>query len=498
MTSGGKHRDLFEVDGVKANVKERALHGGIWSITGQVGSHIINLIATMVLARLLTPGDYGLIAMVAVVTGFAMLFKDMGLSVATVQKDVVSHEQVSVLFWINLTVSIGIGLVLAAIAPLVSWFYQESRLTWITVALAATFPIGGLAIQHGALLRRQMRFRVLCIQQLSVAAIGKGVGVACGYMGLGYWSLVYMQIGSSILAVIAIWLVCPWRPGWPRLRVGAKSMVKFGANIAGFNILNYFSRNTDNLLIGRFLGTPALGVYNKAYELLMLPLRQISYPISNVAVPALSRLQNDPEGYRRFYYKTVKTIAYIAMPLIACMAALSEDIILIVLGGQWQSASPIFRILAFAAFLQPVAATTGAVMISAGLADRMLKWGVLSSVVTVTSFVIGLPYGVTGVALAYSFSCYTLFIPCLVYAYKKTAVDVRSVLKIMSIPCIVSILIYVFIELVLQRLDKGPLLNMALALGVVVMTVLAAFCFWRQFRLDAISIYRLIPSTRKA
>ncbi|MCF7981084.1 MAG: lipopolysaccharide biosynthesis protein [Pseudomonadales bacterium] len=493
-----KYKQFFDTTHLKADLKGKSVRGGTFVMGGQISSCVVRLGLTMVLARILTPDDYGLIAMVAVVTNFAMMFKDMGLSMATVQRSEITHEQVSTLFWINLGLSVLIGIVLAALAPLVAWFYKDPRLLFVTIALAGMFPLSGLSIQHSALLIRQMRFGALSVIQITGVVISGIVAMIAAWQGMRYWSLVLMQLVIPLWSFIAIWWICPWRPAWFRLGVGARSMMLFGGNLTGFNFMNYFSRNADNLLIGKFLGTQLLGLYDKAYQLLMLPLRQITYPVSNVAVPALSRLQEDPEGYQRYYYKMIKIIAYITMPLIAFMAVLSDDVILLMLGEQWRMTSPVFKILAFAAFLQPVSATTGPVFISMGLTNRMFRWGVFSSIMTVLAFVIGIKFGIKGVATAYAISCYILFVPNLIYTYAKTPVKFGKVIQILVPPVLLSVVLYFLIELMKYNLHQEEMLNIIISIGIAVLTGMLAFCLSRQVRADFTGIYQLFLMKKKS
>jgi len=493
-----KYKQFFDTTHLKENLKGKSVRGGTFVVGGQISSCVIRLGSTMVLARILTPADYGLIAMVAVVTNFAMMFKDMGLSMATVQRSEITHEQVSTLFWINVGLSTLIAIILAALSPLVAWFYKDPRLLLVTIVLAGTFPLSGLSIQHFALLRRQMRFGALAIIQIVGMVISVIVAMAAAWQGMGYWSLVLMQLMIPLWSFIAIWWVCSWRPSRFRLGVGVRPMVLLGGNLIGFNFMNYFSRNADNLLIGSFLGTQLLGLYDKAYQLLMLPLRQITYPISNVAVPALSRLQDDPEGYQRYYYKMIKIIAYITMPLIAFMAVLSDDIISLMLGEQWHMASPVFKILAFAAFLQPVAATTGSVFVSMGLTNRMFRWGVFSSIMTVLAFVIGIQFGIRGVATAYAINCYLLFVPNLVYTYAKTPVQFSKVIEVLVFPVLLSVILYFLIEIMKYNFHQEEMLNILISIGIVVVTGMLAFCLSRQVRADVTGIYELFLIKKKS
>jgi PST family polysaccharide transporter len=374
------------------------------AILSQGLKFVITIGATSVMARLLTPQDYGLVGMVAFVTGFVSMYKDLGLAAATIQKKEISADQISTLFWVNVLLSFAIALLTAAIAPLVSWFYGEPRLTWITVVSAVGFIIGGLAVQHEALLRRQMRYFALAIISLISIATGYGVGIVMAWRGFDYWALVSSQLAVVATGTLLTVILCRWMPGLPKRNTGVRSMIKFGGNLTGFTTINYFSRNLDNLLIGRFWGAQQLGLYSRAYQLMALPIDQINEPVSSVAVPSLSRLTDSPESYRRAYLRMLEKIALLTMPGVALMIVTSDWIIRIVLGEQWMGATQIFVLLGITALFQPIANTTGWLLISQGRTNHMLQWGFISGPIIMIAIVAGLPWGAVGVAVAYAFT----------------------------------------------------------------------------------------------
>ncbi len=429
---------FFDTSHLGADLKTRALRSGVFTVGGQLTSKAIQFGGTMVLARILTPRDYGLLAMITVVTGFVEQFKDLGLSMATVQRQQITHEQVSTLFWINVGLSAVLMLVAMALAPALAWFYGEPQLLWLTVALAASFIFGGLTVQHQALLRRQMRFKALAAIQVAVLVVGVSVGIAAALAGAGVWALIYYLIASAFANAVAVWLVCAWRPGLPRRGSGVRGMLAFGGNLTGFKFVNYFARNLDNLLIGKVWGTAQLGLYSKAYALLLLPVRQITGPVSAVAIPTLSRLQDDPERYRRYFLKAVSLVAGLTMPAVAFMILMSDEIVLLALGNQWAEAAPIFRMLGVAAIVQPTVSTCSWLYISNGRADRMLRWGVFSSVILVGSFLIGLPYGAIGVATSYALCMLLLTFPSMWYASRPTPVPVGGIVAAMWHPALAT------------------------------------------------------------
>ena len=315
----------FGTDHLLADLKGRSVRGGAVTLTSQAMKFVLQMGSTVVLARLLLPSDFGLIAMVTAVTGFVAMFKDAGLSMATVQREDITHDQVSTLFWINVALSVAVMLVVAALAPAIAAFYSEPRLLWVSLALAGTVLFGGFTVQHQALLRRQMRFKALAVVEVVSMTGGIAVAIAMALMEFGYWSLVGMVAGTAVVNAVLVWVLCDWRPGRPKRGCGVGQMVKFGGGLTGFNFLNYFTRNSDNVIVGFALGSGPLGVYSKAYNLLMLPIRQINAPVGSVMLPALSRLQDDPVRYRRAYLQALSAIAMVGMPLVVCVFVLADE-----------------------------------------------------------------------------------------------------------------------------------------------------------------------------
>jgi PST family polysaccharide transporter len=407
----------FRTDHLQADLGGRSARGGAVTMASQGIKFFTGMAATVVLARLLTPQDYGLIGMVAVVMGFISIFKDMGLSAATIQKEEINRDQISTLFWINVAVSILLMVLTAVLARAVAWFYGDTRLALITLCLSTGFLFGGLTVQHEALLRRQMRFTALAAIEI--------LSVLVGLVVAHYWALVINQLVQGLSYAIGIWLVCGWRPGRPAAYSGVRSMFAFGRNLTGFHIVNYFARNLDNMLIGKFWGSSQLGLYAKAYQLLLLPIDQINSPIAAVAIPALSRLTDSPERYRKAYLRILEKIAMVTMPGMAFMIATSDWIVSLVLGPKWAAVSRIFALLAVAGLVQPILNTAGWLYITQGRTHHMFQFGLIGSTIIIVSIVAGLPWGPTGVALTYSLTFLFIMTP-LVFWYAGREGPVRS------------------------------------------------------------------------
>lgn len=433
------HEKYFESQHQQKDLKKQSLRSGAVTLASQGIMFFIQLGSTMILARILTPQDYGMMAMVVAITGLAGILSNLGLSTATIQRAKITHEQVSTLFWINAGIGALITLVVASLSPVVAWFYKTPDLVWVMLALSSNFLINGLAVQHGALLNRQMRFYSLAKIQVFSTLIGIVSAIFAAYHGLGYWALVINSLVTSVMTVAGTWFSSRWIPGSPRRSPEVKSMVNFGSDIVGFNVINYFSRNLDNILIGRYHGSAALGMYSKAYQLLMMPITNLRDPMNKVAMPALSRLQNDPEQYRKYYIKYVSLLSFLSMPLVVFLFVFSENIILIVLGDQWMGASILFKILAIVSFIQPANSTRGLVLLTTGRSRRYLWLGGLVSLTFCISFAIGVMWGPVGVAYAYAISTYLFLFPYMAIGFHKTPVSIKDFVFAIHRPAIASI-----------------------------------------------------------
>lgn len=464
----------LRTDDLMDNLGQRTARGGFITIISQGSKFVLSMVGTVILSRLLVPEEYGLVGMVAVVTGFISVFKDLGLSAATIQKSEVNNDQVSTLFWLNLCLSVGLTIVTAALAPAVAWFYGEPKLTAITLAYAAGFLFGGLTVQHEALLRRRMRFAALATAEVVSLVISILVAVTLAWKGASYWALVASQLALGFTYLIVIWSACRWRPGLPVRNSGVRSMLAFGGRLTGFGVVNYFSRNLDNMLIGKFWGAEQLGLYARAYQLLLLPIDQINTPITSVAVPALSRLKDSPERYRSAYLRLLEKVALLTMPTMAFMIASSEYLITIVLGSKWLGVSRIFAILGIAGLVQPIANTTGWLFITQGRTADMFKWGMIGGGIIIIAIISGLHWGAIGVATSYSIANVILIVPLLLwYVTRKGPVrmiDFYATLAPIAIAAIGSLAIVLTIKRLFPV--ENSFVGLALNLSTTIVTTL--------------------------
>ncbi len=462
------------------------MRGGLTTFSAQGLRFGLHFISTVVLARLLTPADFGLIAMVTAITNFALVFKDLGLSTATVQRDCIDHRQVSTLFWINVAMGAVLAVLVACCAPVAAWFYRDPRLVPVMVMLATAFVFGGLTVQHQALLRRGMRFAALGAAEVSGMALAVAAAIIAARLGAGYWALVLLHVGIPFGTAVGVWIACPWRPGRPARRSGIRPMLGFGGHITAFNTVNYFAANLDKILIGRVWGVVPLGLYSRAYGLMMLPLNQIRGPLSAVALPALSRLQNEPERYRRAFLRATEKVLLFALPFVAVLLVGADWIIEIALGPQWTGASRIFAWLGLALIAQMTLISSGWLFLSQGRSRDFLTWGLMGSGLSVLSFIVGLPYGAIGVAAADALTSVFIRMPLLVWWMgRRGAVTVRDLVRSLAPFVAVSVLVVLCGVLMRRHTDlANPILGLAVlcALVAALSTIL----------------YAIIPSTRTA
>ncbi|MBL4845604.1 MAG: lipopolysaccharide biosynthesis protein [Planctomycetes bacterium] len=409
------------------DLESRALRGGGLNLAVQGVRLVVELGSLPILARLLLPADFGAIAQATAVTGFLVLFKDLGLSVATVQRKHVTHGQISALFWLNLALGLLVAALVAGSAPALVWLYGgDIRPGQVALALAGVVLFDAAAAQHLALLRRRLRFGWLATIQF-VGVIG-GIVAALGvaYAGWGFWALVLRAAVTSVLTLLLAWVACSWRPGrFSRDQVSG-DMIRFGGYVTGIEIVAHLSKNVDNILIGRTYGPAALGLYTKAYSLLTLPLNAINGPLAAVAMPALSRVQDEAEAYRGLFLRGCRLALLAQIPLVAIAGLCTEDLVSVGLGDQWTGAVELFRALIPAALAITTAPATTWVFVSSGHPDRSLRASVTALPFVILGFVIGLQYGPVGVAWGYSVAICVVRVPTILYAFQPTSLRLRD------------------------------------------------------------------------
>ncbi|WP_049766291.1 lipopolysaccharide biosynthesis protein [Syntrophobacter fumaroxidans] len=435
-----KYREFFSTVHLRADLGRKAIRGGAAVMAAELGSNILRIGSITVLARLLLPEDFGLIAMVASLMVFAERFKELGLGDATVQKKEINHEQVSTLFWINILVCAGIALLLAGLSKTIAWFYQEPRLTAVSIVLASTFLLSGLVIQHHSLLRRQMRFGALAAIQLFSTGFSIVVAIVLAYYDFGYWALVARELSRNVFVLIATFLVCAWRPGLPKRNIGLGDFLFFGKNVTGYNMVHFFSRNFDKIIIGKLYGSFWVGIYANAYQLISVPVSQIQYPVNTVALPALSTLQGEPAEFRSHFEKLLRLMTFFSMPVVVFVALFADLVSNLLLGAKWTKAIPIFQVLAVGAFIEPVVYIVATALQAVGKTKEYFRLGLINAILFICCQGIGSLWGAIGVAAGVSSAVFLSLAVCLAYGLRHTPVKISSLLRGLAISSLCSLI----------------------------------------------------------
>ena len=406
---------VLNADHLVKDIGTRAVSGGFVTIAAQAAKVVLNLAAAAVLARLLSPKEFGLVGMVLGITGLVGLFKELGLSTATVQRDTITQQQVSNLFWVNVIVSGLLTVISFGIAPWAARFYHDPRVAGIMMVLSLTFVLTGSTVQHQALLARQMRFRVIAM--IDVTSMFVGFAFACGLakLGFSYWSLVAQQLVYAVSSLLLTWFYSKWRPSLPSRNSGVLPMLSFGAHLTLADFIGLLMINSDAVLIGRVFGAEPLGLYTRANVLLQRPLQQIYIPINSVLTPVLSRLQSDSERYRRSFLRAYTAMALITFSFAALCLALASPMVLVILGPKWEGVIPLFSAFSVAAIALPLSDAANWLFQSQGRGREQLRNHTIIGIVSLSSYVIGLHWGLLGVVIAIAIATTAIRMPVVYY-----------------------------------------------------------------------------------
>lgn len=385
--------------------------------------------ATIVLARLLTPADFGVVTMVTTFSLLVMSFGQNGYAEAIMQRDEVDRALATNLFWINVAAGTLLTAIFAGAGSLMAKFYGDPRVAAVAAGMSLTIFFNSLSVVHLALLKRALRFSVTSANDVIAGVISVVLSIFLAARGWGYWALVAGAVARLVSQSTGAWILCRWMPGLPGKAQGTSSVVRFALNVYGRYSFNYFTRNTDNLLVGWRFGSTSLGFYKKAYDLFLLPANQLLAPVSDVVLSTLSRLEKGAAEYRRYFMKGLSILAFVGMAAGALLTLEGKDLIRIILGAKWEPAGQIFTFFGPGIGIMMIYTTSGLVHLSIGRPDRWFRWVVIEFAVTVALFGVGLHWGPVGVAAAWTVSFWLLTLPAFWYAGQPIHMGVGPVLR---------------------------------------------------------------------
>jgi polysaccharide transporter, PST family len=412
----------------KGPLQQKVARGLTWTLIDTWGTQILGLIVFAILANILVPADFGLVALAAVFVALAQLLVDSGLGDAIIQRKSVTRRQIDTAFWAAVLIGVLLTLLGFLLAGPIAALLREPDLEPILQALSLTFVLAALNSIQMALLRRDMRFRSLAIRKLSAVAVGGAVGIYMAFNGYGAWSLVGQQLAAAATSVVALWTVSPWRPGFQFAREDFRSLFGFGINVVAGDVLNFLSRNMDNLLIGAVLGVTQLGFYAVGYRILDTSQQLLVNFARRLAFPVFSRLQGDLERLRRAYGRVTRDVSVVILPGYIGLALVAQEAIVVIFGPKWVESGPVAAILFLIGPVLTIQMFAGALLNGVGHPEITFRIRLVTTVVNVTGFFIAVFFfrDIVAVAAAYVIRGYLLMPLILYWVAKYAKVDVRG------------------------------------------------------------------------
>lgn len=420
------------------SLQKRAMRGVFWSVTQKWGNQLISTAVFLLLARLLGAKSFGLVALANVYIAFAEIFLEQGLADAIVQRKDIDKEHLDTAFWTSAI----IGLFLVAISIIgsdaIAGIFREPEIAPIIRWLSLGIIINSFSGVQTALLRRDLNFKVLAVRTLAGTVISSIVGVVMALMGFGIWSLVAKHLIFMGVGVLLMWGVSDWRPGFSFSRRHFNEMFSFGINVVGFNFFNFFNRRSDDLLIGYFLGSTALGFYSVAYRLLMIMMRLLTGVINTVIFPTFSKIQDDLPRIKNAFYKATKFTSLFAIPCFLGAAAIAPELILVSFGEEWVDSIQVMQALSIGVFIQSLMLLNSNVLLAVGKADWRFKLNILNAVINFTGFLIAVRFGILAIAISFTIRAILVY-PAYLFALKKaTYINSITYLRKIILPFISS------------------------------------------------------------
>ncbi len=469
----------------RQDLSAAAARGILWSGSGRVARQLIQLPTFIVLARLLVPDDFGVVGMAMVVIAMGQLFADFGIGSAIVQSRDTDPTSVDSAFWANVAIA---GLVAAGLSVSAGWialFYGDPRVAPVLISLSISLVIAAMVNVPRALLHKAMDFSSDARAQVLGTLAGSIVAVAAAVAGIGVWSLVL----QSIVGNLGILLITTWKAAWrPRLVVSWSSLrplLDFSMGLLGSSLLGLATRNADNVLIGKFLGSGPLGFYSMAYRIMLFPLNQVSDVIVKVLFPTLSTLQREPARYRRAYLLAISSIATMTFPMMLGLHVVLDDFVVVVVGEEWLPMLTILKVFCVLGMIQSIGTTAGAIYTSTGRTRLLFVLNLWFAPAIVGSFVIGLRWGIDGVAVAYAIASSGAIFVSLAVAFRIVGLRMREFHRVLAGPMAATLIMYASVAGFLVFFGAGfesALLRLAVSvpLGVVAYVVASLLVNRRQ------------------
>ncbi|MBA5599883.1 MOP flippase family protein [Pectobacterium aroidearum] len=428
------------------------LENAKWNAFSQSFKIIVQLINIVYLARIIPPSEYGIMAMALVVINFGILLRDLGTAAAIIQRETLTSRLINTVFWLNTLMGITIGIVIIAISSPIASIYEQPKLFPVLCLLSVIFPLSSCASAHQALLERESKFKKISMVEVTSSLFSVCMAIVLANMGYGVYSLVFQAIVMSFMSACQYWIISVWRPSIKEFISIAelKSIFGFSANLSLFNFINYFSRNTDSFIIGKYMSAAILGSYSLAYRIMLFPLQSLTFVATRSLYPVLSKNQNNNKEIAKTYLNCIFAVLFITMPLMSGIALLSQPFVNLVFGSQWWLTADILTWLAPTAIIQSVLSTTGSVFMAKGRTDILMRLGIVGTILQVGAFFIGANYNIIVFAKMYFIANIINFFPVMFFLLKLIDSSFSAFFnKILSI-LISSVAMIIFLKIIIE------------------------------------------------
>lgn len=457
------------------SLKQKAVKGVIWSAIENWGSRVISFVVFLLLARLLEPKTFGLVALSSVFFAFMQVFLDQGFGQAIVQRKEVDREHLDTAFWTNITIALLLLGISVAGAGFIATLFKEPQLTPIIRWLSLSFVFAALNSVQSAILSRQLAFKTLSLRTLVATFAGGVVGVVMALLGFGVWSLVGQQIANGLAGVVVLWSTTDWRPGFKFSKKHFRELFSFGINVVGIKALNFLNRRSDDLLIGYFLGSVALGYYTVAYRILLMVNQLMVGTIQKTAMPVFSRLQSEPERLRQAFYTAIALTTLLAFPVFLGLSALAPELVVVMFGEEWKASIPVMQILNLIGLLYAGFNYNNPLIMALGKPGLGLGLSSVQAIGNVIGFAIAVRWGIVAVAAAYVIRAYLTAPVTLWIVNKLIPINFRTYLSQYTAPLIASLVMIASIfgtkYFLSQIVNKHILLAICIPLGAIVYVI---------------------------
>lgn len=483
-----------------SGARTATVRGSFAFVLSQISRLALQFGSQLVLARILFPGDFGLVAMISPILGFVGIINDVGFSQILIQRPSIYQLQISNLFWINLALGCLFGLALLVSAPLVAYIYGEPRVLALTAAMALMIPLGTLGMHPNALLTRQLHFVTIAKIEVAAAAMGSVVTLACAFAGFSYWSLVLGQFASTLLTLAVSWKACHWFPSMPTRSLSVRSEFAFGRNVTATNLSVFATMTADKLLIGVAQGPVQLGLYDRSYRLLVQPLTQLMLPLNRIAVPLLSSVVADAAAFRETYLFMVQLLVIATLPVLAVCIADGTTVVRFLLGNRWEAAAPMFTWFCVGGLTSGIYASASWLFIARDRTGPMVRYWISAALICLVSFGIGIFWGAVGVTMVAAVSFVVIQTPLVLFgALRSSPIRPIDVVRVLALPAFSAMLTFAVIRFGPQIWPASDMLTLIIRLAFgysVLLALLGATKSGRDFLTRCIKISRTLGPLR--